>query len=380
MAVSISEYLNYIKTSTVLRPRVRMQFLRSGETVESEIITDVLGGSLNINRDNGVRRAVSIEMQNLNGMFNPDRYGVWINRKFKLFLGYNINGEDLFFPQGIFVMSNPTYTSTSSGSRVTISGSDKFSLLDGTNGGYLNNIYQIPVSSDPNAAIRALLGIYNDPAEPLLQDTAVTTPYTIRKNYDDTARSVLEELEFMLSRNVYYNEEGRLVFKDDIDDDQKGSLYDFNFGSTSFEYLGSNREADFSKVYNIVKVIGDNVNGDIAIGEARDENPLSPTNVSIIGEKPHPPIFQDVIQTDAQALALAEYVLKRSLILNNLISISSIPMFHLDVDQIITLTDENHGFNRQRFLINSISIPLEVGGTMSITAVNADEVDIRNQA
>jgi len=374
---TIKEYLNHIKTSTTLRPRVRLQFLRKDESVEDEVLEDVLGGTLNINRDNGVRRAISIEFQNTDGRFNPNKYRVWVNKKFRVSLGYRIDGEDILFPQGVFVMTNPRYSSRSSGSTVTLSGVDKFSLLDGTNGGYLNDIYQINVGTNANDAIRDLLLIYTDPEPPLLQDTTFTTPYTIRKNYEDTARSILDELAFSLSRNIYYNENGKLVFKDDIPDDKKGSLYDFNDGAISFEYLGSEREADFSSVKNVVKVIGDNVDGVPVSGEARDENPLSPNNVNIIGEKPNQPITQDIIQTVQQAEDLAEYVLKRLLILNNLVSISCVPMFHLDVDQIITLTDENHGFQRQRFLIDSISIPLSVGGTMSINVVNADEIDIR---
>lgn len=376
----MQRYLDYLKTSSIKQPRIKIQLLRSDESVESQITDDVLGGTLNINRDNGVRRAIDFTMYNRDGRFNPDIFGIWINKKFKVFLGYNIDGEDLFFPQGVFVMTNPKYDSAPDGGTATLSGTDKFSLLDGTNGGYLNDSYEIPLNSDPNGAIRALLTIYNDPVAPNLQATTRTTPYTIRKGYEDTARSVLEELEFMMARNIFYDENGRLVFEDDIDDSQKASLYDFNFnpnGGISGEYLGSAREADFSKVFNIVKVIGDNVNGDIAVGEARDTNPNSPTSIGAIGEKPMRPIFQDILSTDQAALDLAEFVLKRTIVLNNLVQISSIPMFHLDVDNIVTLTDDSHGFNRQRFLLNSISIALGVNGDMSLTAVQSDEIDIR---
>lgn len=383
MAVSIQDYINYLQTFTRLEPRVRVQFLRQDETVESEITADVLGGSLTINRANGVRRAVSVEFANINGQFNPDIDGVWVNRKFKLFLGYRINGEDFLLPQGVFVMTNPKYNSSPNSTRATLNGVDKFSLLDGKNGGYLNNVYIINAGTNPNTAIRALLNVYDDDVPPVLDPITTNTPYDIRKNYDDTAKSVLDELQFMTSRNIFYDEEGRLTFRRDVDDNQKGSLFDFDdnsSGSLRYGYLGSEREADFSKVYNVVKVIGDNINGSIVSAEARDTNPLSSTNVNRIGEKPHKPITQSIIQTTQQAQDLADYILKRSIVLNNLVTITCIPMFHLDVDEIITLTDRQHGFERQRFLINSLSIPLTVGGTMSISAVSADEIDFRTSA
>lgn len=382
MAVTFQQYLNYLQTSPILRPRVKLEFLRADETVDTVITEDILSGNLVINRNNGTRRTVNVEFKNTNGYFNPDRYRVWINKKFKLYLGYNINGEDFLLPQGVFVLDNPSYSSSPSGCTATISGSDKFILLNGETGnGIFNDIYEIPVNSNTLTAIRNLLTIFKDPKSPILQDTSTLTPYTFRKNIGDNCGDMLNEFAYMLSRNIYYDVEGRFNYKDDVDDNIKQSLHDFNYGYDKYSYLGSNYEGRFADVRNVVKVIGNNNTGTNVSFTAKNTNLLSPTNIYVdgIGEKSFTPQFRTELSTVAQCQALAEYILKRVNALNASVTIESVPMFHLDVDEIITLTDKFYQFQKQRFLINSINIDLKIGGTMSIDCVRSDEVDIGEQ-
>lgn len=43
---------------------------------------------------------------------------------------------------------------------------------------------------------------------------------------------------------------------------------------------------------------------------------------------------------------------------------------HLDVNRVITVTDDYYKFNKQRFIIQSLTIPLDTSSKMTITASN----------
>nr|DAN98166.1 MAG TPA: protein of unknown function (DUF5047) [Caudoviricetes sp.] len=65
-----------------------------------------------------------------------------INKKVKVFVGYNNPlksyaryGDIIWFPCGLFVLSNASAARSTSGWTISISGKDKMCLLDGTAGG-----------------------------------------------------------------------------------------------------------------------------------------------------------------------------------------------------------------------------------------------------
>ena len=102
---SFQDYISMLRDGSY-NPIAKVEWLRSDETVESTLIADILGGSLTINRNNGVRRTCSINLKG-DASLLPDVYGIWVNKKFKLYIGFNIGGENFFLPQGIYVLTNP---------------------------------------------------------------------------------------------------------------------------------------------------------------------------------------------------------------------------------------------------------------------------------
>lgn len=373
---SFDEYIEVLKSGTI-KPRIKIEWLRVDETVESEIVEDILDGNLTINKNNGVRRVIDFTVKNSVSLL-PHIDGIWINKKLRLSLGVQLpTGGDYLIQQGVFVLSNPSYTSSPSGSTVTFQAMDKFSLLDGQNGsGILQDIFLIASGTNINTGVQSILTAFKDTIPPNLQPSTKTFPYDLRKGQTDNVGSMLQSIAYFASRNVYYDEYGRLTFVDDIDDDKKASLWDFNFQDDRFCYLGSTIENQFSAVRNVVKVIGDNSssNGLIAVGVAKDTDLTSPTNIYRIGEIPHV-VQNNYIQTNADAQALAEYMLKGLKVLNSTFSLDVIPMYHLDVDRVVTITDPSLGYVKQRFLIQSMSIGLGVDRSMTISGVAVDEID-----
>lgn len=375
MAVTYSDYINFMQTSSIFQLVAKFEFLNSDETTYQSFTSQVTGGSLNIVRANGVRRTVSINVNNINNLFTPNPLKFWINQKFKLSLGYIINGEPYFIPQGIFGLRSPTTLHAKSEKSASINGIDKFGFLNGMLNGRLEATYNINVNTSVKTAIASSLSLCNDPITPLLIIGADTTPYTIYKEYGNTFGDLLLELNNMLAYNMYYDQTGRFVCEPDLSNMVKGSVWDFT--DTSKLYLDIQQSFDFENAYNIVKVIGDNVNGNIATGVAMNNDPTSPLSVLNIGYKLAPIITDAVIDTDQRAQDRANYELLRYASLAVEATINCIPVLHLDVDQVITVTDTEEGLDREKFLINSISLPLDPKGgqVMTIGASKLTDID-----
>ena len=202
MYLTYNDYLLYINKQ-IQKPIAKIEWLRVDETVESTITSDILGGNLSISRNNGVRRTCSFTLKNEPNLL-PDIYGIWVKKKFKLWLGViDDNGNEFFLPQGVFVLTNPNYNSEPSGSTVTINGTDKFCLLNGEMGGILKDIYQINSGTNVNNSITTILTAFGDPKPPIMDLTSQTFPYTIRKGQDDNIGELLKEIAKISSRNIY---------------------------------------------------------------------------------------------------------------------------------------------------------------------------------
>ena len=378
MAVTFAEYLEFMNTSSVFNPIAKFDFLNHDETVYASFSSEVTGGSLSVTRANGVRRSCNINVHNIYNTFTPNPLTFWINQKFRLSLGYHINGEDYFIPQGVFGLSNPQNIHIKSQREATISGTDKFAFLNGQLGGRLSATYSLPLGSNILDSIKVILleSAVNDPVTPmLLIDPSEETPYTIYQEYGSTFGDLALELNNIISQNMYYNNAGRLVCEPDVLNSLKDSKWDFR--TDSKVYLGMTQDSNFNEAYNVVLVVGDNVNGNLAIGIARNDDPSSSLSTHRIGEKLAPPITDTVIDTDERAQDRANFEIRRYAALATDNTITCIPMFHLDVDQIITVTDEQLGLNKERLLINNFSIPLNPNGaqSMTISATKANDID-----
>lgn len=381
MSLTIQDYLTELN-SNIRKPIVKIELLRSvDETPYAEITGDLINssGSLNINNANGVRRSLDLSLVNVSGDYIPSPDTIWLRQKIKLYIGLEINGEQYFKEQGVFVLDNPNGISNFSEKRIDIRGIDKFALLDGTLGGETDANYVIPVGTNVLSAIKLLLQpstakqkeVVYDPILPILDVAfaSYTTPYTIEKTAGDPIGDIIKILAEMVSANVYYNENGQLVFEQDYKDSIKSSQYDFS--TEEFNYMGSSIEYGFNKVYNACLTIGDNVNGSTFSYLTENNNLQSPTSIPNVGFRRILVINDTNIYSTALAQARSEYELKRATNLLNQISINTIPVYHLDVDKVITLTDISLDLDKYRFLINSITLPLNTNGQMTINCARS---------
>lgn len=414
------EYIRIAK-APIIRPKFKLELLDYNDNVIGEIIDDIStdsAGSISINYQQGVRRSCSITFHDPEGKFVPDSNSglFWINRKFKLYVGLEhtgyhfseepilygnyedylnysraddqffvygrpIMGEDstYWFSQGVFYVVDPDTSRSFSNQTVTINGVDKFGIFGPELGAnQLEGTYKIPSGTNAYDAIRGILmleagnGYVLDPVTPIFDEQykEVVLPYEIQKAPSAYLSDLLIEIADVLGCDIFYDGNGVLNVRSgtiDLSYSNRSPIWDFS--DVLREYLDGGLAYDYVNAINVVKVIGGNVNDKIYPATAENNNPLSPTRISLIGKKTYY-VENSNISNEKQAQDFADYTLNTKSIVQLMINFNCTFLPHLDVDKVITVSDKFYNYDQQRFIIQSVNIPLSANSAMSVQASN----------
>ncbi len=390
------DYLDALKKPVIV-PCLKLEWLNPDDTISHDITTSLYNtnGTLNITNQNGCRRTFNLQIHNEDGKFDVDVNKIWLGQKVKLYLGLYIDDTPYFIQQGVFYITNPTDIINPSTKCIQINCIDKWGALDGTVLGTLDGKYKVPVGADIFIATKKLLmtdrgnGYPLDNIMPNISTyfktkmtrrsdgeliSVLQTPFTADIDRGQTYADVLIQFNTMLAGCIYYDTVGRLNIEpneDDLLDFNKEIVY--NFDQNNCEILGKSRDYQFNEVYNDILCVGATINGYMASGRATNTNIQSDLCVQRIGKKTK--VFEDTnYYCDELCQDWANYLLRRNTILQSSLNITTIPMYHLDVNKLITITNEKNHLEQEKFLINSLSIPLGVG-QMSMSVISVSELE-----
>jgi len=204
-----------------------------------------------------------------------------------------------------------------------------------------------------------------------------TITYDITKQAGETAADLLLEIAYNLSCYIYYNAEGHLVIRPFEYDAIKAPAFDLTTDDSNF--LGMSKELSFDKIYNAVQVRAENLqNADVPIiAEAINNDLTDPNSYPNYGIKKLYLVTEYTKGIDSQELAdaRANWELKNVKARQSSITANTLPLYHLDVNDVVTITDESTGDVQTRYLINSISTPISTSGQVSLQIVRtSDEI------
>lgn len=380
---TIEQYIQYVK-GNMRKPIYKVEILRKEDetvmqVIEGEIIDN--SGSVTNTLNEGVRRTCNFTLQNYENQYGDFINNLSIGDKFKLYLGYNIDGIDKYFPQGVFVFDDPSMVSNQAERQIELSGTDKWSMLNGQNGGILEGTYVITAGTKIGDLIRRTLrlDIVGDPIEPAIdKDIAnMTITYDITKNAGETVSDVLLEAALNVSAYIFYDENGRLQVYPVDNDMFKAPAY--TFSKNEYNYLNATKQYQLNKIYNSVLVIGENIQNSNTpiVYEALNNDLADPNSIPNVGFKKVKKIteYTKGIDTLEKAQARGNWELKKTKAKTSSVDISCLALYHLDVNQVVILTDSYLNSTDERFLINSIELPIGVDIQSTINLVKAVEVE-----
>lgn len=367
-------------------------------------------GSLNVSLKNGMRRKASITLANVDDAFSYNINNIWFGSTVKLLGGIEINsGEQILFPQGVFVIQNPKATINPANKTVTYDLADKWVNINGDNGGTLDTTFRIPTQTDGvNTkifdAMQSLLRLsrytlqYDGNELDMLDSTpAVFTDYYNDKKYLDelnnfvyysdlpyeividslngTIADAILELNNVLACWIGYDANGALRVdpsQDDISDANKPVLWNFTHRNSIF--CGMSETAKTTEVKNDVIISGESLEEREIWGRASNYDDTSDTNIKLIGRRTYREA-KSTYWTTEQCVSLAEYNLKKQSILQKSVTIESAPMFHLQENMAIEVerTDKK-GSPVERHLIQSYTLPIAAQGSMQINATSVNDI------
>ena len=199
-------------------------------------------------------------------------------------------------------------------------------------------------------------------------------PYTAKVERGKTYADVLLEYATILCAHIYYDINGRLTIEpmtdeaDDITDTNKEILWHFTIEEK--QLLGLNTTYNFDKIYNDIIVLGNITNGYQFKARVQNKNPLSDTCVQRMGLKTKPPHEDNQYYSDDQCKELAIYYAKVDTILQKSGDISSTPLYHLDVNKLVTVSTPNNNMSKELFLITGFTLNSSNSMSINVTSVN----------
>lgn len=356
----------------------------------------VSSGSITVNLQNGVRRTASVTLSNVGETFSYDVNHIWFGQEIALDEGLVLpNGEEYYIQQGVFLVEDPVETVNPAQRTITLQLVDKWANLDGTLWGNLDGTYRGALGVNIFEQIDALLRTDRGNGRPVDSVAAVYTeyyngktqtlpdggtakltdaPYTLEVSPGSggTYSSVILGFCEMLNAWVGYDATGRLRIdpsQDDLLDTGKPIAHAFSMEDVTL--LGLSYTAKNTDVYNDYIVMGEQLEDNSQPGaRATNEDPESDTNVKLIGRKT---IWTSTngFTTVRQCRDKAEWMLKRSTVLQKSVDISCGQIFHIKENELVSVVrSDKPGSPTERHLIQGFSRPLAYAGEMTITAVS----------
>ena len=361
--------------------------------------TFIAEGTITHNWQNGRRTSANITLENADGEYDYSFNKIWFGQEIALDEGLILSDgvTEFYIQQGLFLIDTPEEEVAPGRRTVTYNLVDKVAALDGTLGGNLDGTYQVPVGTNIFTPIAALLSqdkgngqpvdriapifteYYNGQTQTLPSGgsaSMVVSPYTLTiENAGGTIWDVIDGLVSMVNGWVGYDETGALRVdpsQDDILDTEKPVLWDFSMNEA--ELLGMTYSTKNTAVYNDYIVVGEMLsNYSQPKGRAQIYDPRSPVDINAIGRKTIR-VTQAGFGTDKQCRDYAEWMVKRSSVLQRAVSVSCSQILHIRGNETITLTrTDKEGQPTERHLIQGYSRPLASAGSMTISATAVNE-------
>ncbi len=357
-------------------------------------------GNISHNWQNGRRTSATVTLDNVDGDYEYSYNTVWFGQEIALDEGLVLSdGTDFYIQQGVFLIDTPTETVQPGQKTVTYNLVDKVAALDGSLGGNLEGTYQVAVNTNIFNPIVSLLSedkgngypvdrvtpifteYYNGKTQTLPDGTTasmVLSPYTLTVEGGKTKWDVITGLAAMVNGWVGYDETGALRIdpsQDDILDTTKPILWEFSMDEA--ELLGMAYTVKNTEVFNDFICVGDLLsNNKQPKGRAEILDSRVGTDIRAIGRKTQR-IQKSGFGTDTQCKDYAEWMAKRSSVLQRAVNISCSQLLHIRGNSLVTLTrTDKTGNPIERHLIQGFSRPLASSGAMTISATSTADIPV----
>lgn len=359
---------------------IKLQILNWDERVIKEIQGICIGGDINIDATQIVRRTLNIEMViNDPSIIPSPQSPIWLNKKIKVFIGikHNLTNKIMWFNKGIYILFKPSLTYNDRNKTLILQALDKMCWLNGQLSGNLQYITRILAKTELYEAIKHVVKDLGKEDKVLIddlmddKDNDLLIPYDIEKGEESAITDILTEIkELYCFYEYYYDEDGRFHFERIKNRSGDRIIWNFDENNliTSYE-----NEPNWENVKNDIIIWGATLkNGKQIKCQIKNNDTKSKFNINKIGTRKYT-YKNDKIFTLSQVKIRAEYELWKHNNCNEIINLSTIPIYLLDVNKKIYITNSDTGIQGE-YLITKINFDL-TSDNMNITAMKVHNED-----
>lgn len=392
---------------------IRIDLINENDIIVGSFEGIATDGQINLSGDSTHRRNGNVTMvfdKKYNVLPSPSSK-IWFNKRVGVFIGLkNYFDKMVWFNMGRFAIDDVDLNFDKAEKTMSCSLQDYTAFLDGTLGGTLSHKVVIDEGTPINEAIRsALTGLGRVSIEDIkIGDMDLVLPYTIEKSSGSTVYELVSEIiQVYMGWTFFYDENGVFVVEK-IRDKRNDPIVEVFDGTEKDLTLNTQPTINFSHTRNSIYVWGRQLDdgkqikwvyknkwarnnyldlngltykekGDICHIVSEDNSyvydgsswnlldfkVVSQFNIEQIGEKVWTESV-DTIFTEEQAMLKSEHGLQQRSNMAETINFSVVPLYYLKpLNKINIDIDDLIG---GEYLIDSISVPLDLSSSMSVTA------------
>lgn len=346
--------------SPVTRHTRRVDIYQSDAKTPWLLDAGITDGSVSVDYSRDERRSVDLTFDNIDGAVSYSPTGFWYDKILKVYRGceYRESNENKSWEVqvGEFMIDSikePHFPAT-----VSVSGRDytkkmlssKFVAATGFNAG-----------ASLDATINTIAAAAGIPASKrFIPPTNKTLGRDFIFERGVERWKACKELAEAFGYELFFDGTGTLVMREYLDPTTSPLMYTFLTGTTG-NLVTYDKSVSDGRLYNHVVVSGESSDTIPVWAEARNDNPASPTNINLIGDRLYT-YTSSFITTQEQAQDVANTFLSIYSLQEYDFNFSSLMLPWLEVGGIIEFIDPKAALTQpDRFLLSTLTIPLALG-------------------
>lgn len=354
--------------------KIKVELLNFNFQTISSLEGKTTSGSIEVDANSDIRRTCNLSLvaKDIDKNMISEGGELWLDKYIKIYQGIDNprdNNKTVWWNMGIFLINNPNTVYSAADHTISFEGLDLMAKLTGRRNGQLPAVATLVPAGSKIAdvvkkTITQLGGFYNY----IIEDEGLEVPYDIKMDMGATIYDLLAELRDLYSNwEMFFDVDGVFHWQK-ISNGEKEAVV-VNFNEIQPLIISDNVNIDFENVKNHIIVYGRLLDtGEQIMATASDTNAESPFCISKVGQINYI-VDDERIYSNELAKDRADYELYLHARLNDSISLEIVPIPWLnDVNIKIAYTNEKIGIEGE-YLIQSLSIPLDIGSSMTITAL-----------
>ena len=354
--------------------KIKVELLNFNFETINSLEGKVISGSINVDAMADIRRTCNLGLIATNIEENMVTSGgeIWLDKFIKIYQGIDNprnNNKTVWWNMGMFLINNPNTVYNSTDHTITFEGLDLMAKLTGRRNGQLPAVATlVPAGSKIAAVVQRTITQLGGFSKYVIQDEGLEVPYDIKMDMGATIYDLLVELRDLYPNwEMFFDVDGVFHWQKIPSGENEPVIFDFDSLMQPM-VISDSIDIDFENVKNHIIVWGRLLDsGEQVTAEISDMNTDSPFSIARIGQINYI-VDDERIYNNELAQDRAKYELYLHARLNDTISLEIVPIPWLnDVNIKINYTNKKIGIEGE-YLIQTLSIPLDISSNMTITA------------